>query len=350
MQALLEWHLQLLFVLGDFNMTMSLRHFVAATAALAVAPAMVGSASAQSIPDVPVIADLLGGSDIPDIDLGGVVVVDLDVPADNGDPIDLTIFINSPTGESVELPGDVTVPLVEALLGGVGGGAGGTPDLPLVGDLPVVGALLDGGLPTDPSAIPVLGDLIGGGAGGLPTDPTALLGSLPVLGDLAGGGAGGLPTDPTALLGSLPVVGDLVGGGTGGLPTDPTALLGSIPVLGDLAGGGAGGLPTDPTALLGSLPLGTDTLFAIVPVDLTDLTNAVPTDLTALPIDVTGLIGGAGAGSLPIDPASLLDPAALLGGGGLPIDPTSLLGGGAGGLPLDLGSLPVVGDVLGSLI
>lgn len=318
-------------------MTM-LRHFVAATAALAIAPAMVGTASAQSVPEIPVLGDLLGGSEIPDIDLGGVVVVDLDVPADNGDPVDLTIYINSPTGESVELPGDVTVPLVEALLGA---GGGTTPDLPLVGDLPVIGALLDtsGSAPDLPLVgdLPVVGDLLGGG---LPTDPAA----IPVLGDLiAGGGAGGTP--------DLPVIGDLLGGG---LPTDPA----TIPVLGDLiAGGGAGGLPVDPTDLLGSLPVGTDTLFAIIPVDLAGLSGGVPSDLTALPIDVTSLLGGAGglpvdptsllgggAGGLPVDLGSLLDPASL------PIDPTSLLGGGAGGLPIDIGTLPVVGELLGGVI
>ncbi len=267
-------------------MTVSLRHFVAA-AAVASAPVLAGSAFAQDIPELPVVSDLLGGAAIPDIELGPVLV-DLDVPADNGDPIDLTIYITPPDGDTLELPGDVTTPLVEALLG-TGGGAGGTPDLPIVGDL------LAGGLPTDPSAIPVLGDILaGGGAGGLPVDPADLLGSL--------------PSDPTA----LPVVGEVVAA----LLSSPTDLLdpATLPVVGDVLGGGAGGLPIDPVSLL---------------------------DPSSLPLDPTALLGG-GAGGLPINPTDLL--------GSLPLDPASLLGGGAGGLPVDLGTLPVLGDVLGSVI
>ncbi|KAI7951862.1 hypothetical protein MJO28_007546 [Puccinia striiformis f. sp. tritici] len=302
------------------------------------------------------------------------------------------ILSNLPVGQSRGggLPGVGSLPVdPSSLINGV------TSDLPIGGN-GIAGSPLNN-LPVDPINIanPILSNLpvgqsVGGGlpgVGSLPVDPSSLLNrvtsDLPIGGNGIAGSplsnlpvarsfqlAGGtisrrnLPVAP--ILSNLPV-GQSVGGGlpgVGSLP-DPSSLLNRVtsdlPIGGNgIAGSPLSNLPVAP--ILSNLPVGQSVVGGLpgagsLPVDPSSLLNGVTSDL---PIGGNG-IAGSPLSNLPVDPINIANPilsnlpvgqsvgGGLPGVGSLPVDPSSLInrvtsdlpigGNGIAGSPLD--SLPV---------
>ncbi|KAH9454548.1 hypothetical protein Pst134EB_014621 [Puccinia striiformis f. sp. tritici] len=287
------------------------------------------------------------------------------------DPINLAnpILSDLPVGQSVGggLPGVGSLPVdPSSLLNRV------TSDLPIGGN-GIAGSPLSN-LPVAPilSNLPVGQSVVGGlpGAGSLPVDPSSLINGvtsdLPIGGNgIVGSPLNNLPVAP--ILSNLPVGQSVVGGipGAGSLPVDPSSLINRVtsdlPIGGNgIAGSPLNNLPVAP--ILSNLPVGPSVVGGLpgagsLPVDPSSLINGVTSDL---PIGGNG-IAGSPLDSLPVDSISLANPiisnlpvgpsvvGGLPGAGSLPVDPSSLInrvtsdlpigGNGIAGSPLD--SLPV---------
>lgn len=178
-------------------------------------------------------------------------------PAAQVDPTGLTNAISNLLGaEPVQATGagGINIPvlgdlpilgqLIEGGAGGLLAGAGANGGLPLLDSLGTLGgSSAAAGVPVL-GDIPVIGDLVNtlagaftGSLGGAADAGLPGLNDVPVLGGLLGGGS--LPA-----INDLPVVGGLLGGADASASTAGTSIpvLGDLPVVGDLVGGLLGGL------------------------------------------------------------------------------------------------------------
>ncbi|POV96923.1 hypothetical protein PSTT_15363 [Puccinia striiformis] len=335
---------------------------------------VIGGGNSDPISHLPVVGDGNPGAalnGLPAGDLVNPLSPDLPVPHPFGGDSPLPI-------DPASLPNSV---LSNLPLGGNGGS--GSSSLP-VDPSSLLGNVLPGASSVDPSTLVdrVTSNLPIGQSGGagipggilssLPVDP--LMGSqalalsrlinrvtsdLPIGGNgIAGSPLSNLPVAP--ILSNLPV-GQSVGGGlpgVGSLPVDPSSLINGVtsdlPIGGNgIAGSPLNNLPVDPiniaNPILSDLPSAADFLGLVLPVDPSSLLNRVTSDL---PIGGNG-IAGSPLSNLPVAPILSNLPVGqsvvggLPGAGSLPVDPSSLINGVTSDLPI--GGNGIVGSPLNNL-